>query len=274
VTITTFPVEIKPPNFTLPAFNAKPLNLAANFSLPASLQALAKIANFTAVDLDLPELNFTLPSLPTLQLDASHPGLALLSSLPNVLKFDRPVTNMTVPDVLAQWLAATVSKATLPRIVVPAAKVNALKAFIPGFTAPSVVMPTYLSSLLSKVREGLALLQTWLTVSKVVLSGAWQSARVTKPCHCVSSQCPLRPPRFCAALQDRNCHPSLRHLQCLAGGWLLLIQTAAAALYRRCRPALSCLPSASLPRRCPACRCCCPTSPACPALWCQLNCPR
>jgi hypothetical protein len=154
VTITTVPVEIKPPNFTLPAFHTKkPFALPANFSLPGSLQALAKIANFTALDLDLPDLNFTLPSLPTLQLNAngSHPSLALLSSLPNILKFDRPVTNMTVPDVLAQWLAATVSKATLPRIVVPAARVNALKALIPGFTAPSVVMPTYLSSLLSKV---------------------------------------------------------------------------------------------------------------------------
>jgi hypothetical protein len=153
VTITTFPVEIKPPNFTLPSFHAKPFSLPANFSLPASLQALAKIANFTALDLDLPDLNFTLPSLPTLTADGSHPGLALLSSLPNMLKFDRPVTNMTLPDVLAQWLAATVSKATLPRIVVPAARVNALKALIPGFTAPSVVMPTTLSALLSKVRR-------------------------------------------------------------------------------------------------------------------------
>jgi hypothetical protein len=153
VTITTVPVEIKPPNFTLPGLHTKPFTLPANFSLPGSLQALAKIANFTALDLDLPDLNFTLSSLPTLQMTAngSHPSLALLSSLPNILKFDRPVTNMTVPDVLAQWLAATVSKATLPRIVVPSARVNALKALIPGFTAPSVVMPTYLSALLSKV---------------------------------------------------------------------------------------------------------------------------
>jgi hypothetical protein len=156
VTITTFPVEIKPPNFTLPAFPSKALNLAGNFSLPASLQALAKIANFTALDLDLPNLNFTLPSLPTLQIDSPGAGLALLSSLPHVLKFEKPVTNMTVPDVLGQWLAATVSKATLPRIVVPNARVNALKALIPGFTAPSVVMPTYLSALLSKVRAAAA----------------------------------------------------------------------------------------------------------------------
>ncbi|KAF6261548.1 hypothetical protein COO60DRAFT_753213 [Scenedesmus sp. NREL 46B-D3] len=152
LTITTFPVEIKPPTFSLPT-----LNLPTNFSLPAPLQALAKIANFTALNLDLSDLNFTLPSLPTLQLDEPHPGLALLSSLPSILKFDRPVTNMSVPDVLAQWLAATVSKATLPRIVVPTARVNALKALIPGFTAPSVVMPTYLSAVLSKVPASLEL---------------------------------------------------------------------------------------------------------------------
>uniref|UniRef100_A0A383V771 Uncharacterized protein n=1 Tax=Tetradesmus obliquus TaxID=3088 RepID=A0A383V771_TETOB len=159
VTITTFPVDIKPPNFTLPAFSPK----ALNFSLPASLAALAKIANFTALDLDFSDLNFTLPSLPTLQFSnasatlGSHLPVALLASLPAGLRFDKPVVNMTLPEVVAQWLAAAVAKATLPRIVVPAETVAQLQGLIPGFKAPSVVMPTLLSALLSKVPSSIEL---------------------------------------------------------------------------------------------------------------------
>ncbi|WIA22525.1 hypothetical protein OEZ86_009517 [Tetradesmus obliquus] len=159
VTITTFPVDIKPPNFTLPAFSPK----ALNFSLPASLAALAKIANFTALDLDFSDLNFTLPSLPTLQFSnasatlGSHLPVALLASLPAGLRFDKPVVNMTLPEVVAQWLAAAVAKATLPRIVVPAEAVAQLQGLIPGFKAPSIVMPTLLSALLSKVPSSIEL---------------------------------------------------------------------------------------------------------------------
>lgn len=60
----------------------------------------------------------------------------------------QPVLGMEMPDVLAQWATAFASKANLKKYIISQSKLNALRAFIPGFEVPSILVANVSSPLM------------------------------------------------------------------------------------------------------------------------------
>jgi hypothetical protein len=56
-------------------------------------------------------------------------------------RIDRTLINMSLPDVLAQWVAANLADAPMPTMTVDAPASVQLKSLLPNFTLPSVVVP-------------------------------------------------------------------------------------------------------------------------------------
>jgi hypothetical protein len=56
-------------------------------------------------------------------------------------RINRTLINMSLPDVLAQWVAANLADAPMPNMSVDATASTQLKSLLPNFTLPSVVVP-------------------------------------------------------------------------------------------------------------------------------------
>jgi hypothetical protein len=58
------------------------------------------------------------------------------------------VQGMGMPDVLAQWATAFATKAHLKKYIISQSKLNALRAFVPGFEVPSILVANVSSPLM------------------------------------------------------------------------------------------------------------------------------
>uniref|UniRef100_A0A383V773 Uncharacterized protein n=1 Tax=Tetradesmus obliquus TaxID=3088 RepID=A0A383V773_TETOB len=62
-------------------------------------------------------------------------------TLPQYPWIDRGLINMSLPDVLAQWVAANLADAPMPTLTIEEPQTLQLKSLLPNFTLPSIVVP-------------------------------------------------------------------------------------------------------------------------------------
>jgi hypothetical protein len=60
---------------------------------------------------------------------------------PCCCRINRTLINMSLPDVLAQWVAANLADAPMPTLTIDAPASTQLRSLLPNFTLPSIVVP-------------------------------------------------------------------------------------------------------------------------------------
>jgi hypothetical protein len=93
----------------------------------ASLSIPVKDSSILGLSSMLPSLEVSVTELPVMQ---------------------QGVLDMSLPQVLAQWATAFAAKAQLTKAVISQSKLNALRAFVPGFEVPSVLVANVSTPLL------------------------------------------------------------------------------------------------------------------------------
>jgi hypothetical protein len=92
------------------------------------------------------ELSVSLPVKEHLPLKSLLPSIEVnATELPAM---QQGVLGMEMPDVLAQWATAFATKAHLKKYIISQSKLNALRAFVPGFEVPSVLVANVSSPLM------------------------------------------------------------------------------------------------------------------------------
>lgn len=92
------------------------------------------------------ELSLSLPVKEHLPLKSLLPVIEV--NVTEVPGMQQGVMGMQMPDVLAQWATAFATKAQLKKYIVSQSKLNALRAFVPGFEVPSVLVANVSSPLM------------------------------------------------------------------------------------------------------------------------------
>lgn len=110
------------------------------------VEKITEVVDGIVEALSMFELSLSLPVKEHLPLKSLLP--AIEANITEVPGMQQGVLGMQMPDVLAQWATAFATKAQLKKYIVSQSKLNALRAFVPGFEVPSVLVANVSSPLM------------------------------------------------------------------------------------------------------------------------------
>jgi len=133
-------------NFTAQIISSFLETKAEKMRLSPVVEKITEVVDGITEALSMFELSLSLPMKDKFPLKQLLPSIEINAT--EVPAMQQPVMGMDMPDVLAQWATAFATKAPLKKYIISQSKLNALRAFVPGFEVPSILVANVSSPLM------------------------------------------------------------------------------------------------------------------------------